>query len=185
MPSTSRKQEIAMQIAAAGKSNIGIPQKVGKEFAAADRRKKMSGGKKNASQGMKGMAYRNKMDPKKKGSQMKGYGDGSNPGYKHRANKPSYSTGGMSAAVGSNAEYRHDDVKQSRNPQTRGSTKTGYATGYGSRNKQTPDNYYVQDGASKMQKCMVEKMRTRKSPGSVSSSAFRGGYPHNPHRGGY
>lgn len=36
MPSTSAKQAVAMQIAAAGKSNIGIPQSVGKEFVAAD-----------------------------------------------------------------------------------------------------------------------------------------------------
>jgi len=40
MPSTSHKQEVAMRIAAAGKSNIGIPQSVGKEFVAADKKKK-------------------------------------------------------------------------------------------------------------------------------------------------
>jgi hypothetical protein len=39
MPSTSKKQRIAMQIAAAGKSNIGIPKSVGKDFVAADKRK--------------------------------------------------------------------------------------------------------------------------------------------------
>lgn len=39
MPSTSKKQRIAMQIAAAGKSNIGIPKKVGKDFVAADKAK--------------------------------------------------------------------------------------------------------------------------------------------------
>lgn len=44
MPSTSEKQRKAMQIAAAGKSNIGIPQNVGKEFVAADKRIKASGG---------------------------------------------------------------------------------------------------------------------------------------------
>lgn len=40
MPSVSRKQEIAMQMAAAGKSNLGIPKKVGKEFVKADKRAK-------------------------------------------------------------------------------------------------------------------------------------------------
>lgn len=40
MPSTSHKQAVAMQIAAAGKSNIGIPQKVGQEFHNADKKKK-------------------------------------------------------------------------------------------------------------------------------------------------
>lgn len=39
MPSHSKAQAIAMRIAAAGKSNIGIPQSVGKEFAAADKAK--------------------------------------------------------------------------------------------------------------------------------------------------
>lgn len=39
MPSVSKKQAVAMQIAAAGKSNIGIPQSVGKEFHAADKAK--------------------------------------------------------------------------------------------------------------------------------------------------
>jgi hypothetical protein len=38
MPSTSPKQKIAMRIAAAGKSNIGIPPSVGKKFVAADKR---------------------------------------------------------------------------------------------------------------------------------------------------
>lgn len=38
MPSRTKKQAVAMRIAAAGKSNIGIPQKVGKEFVAADRK---------------------------------------------------------------------------------------------------------------------------------------------------
>lgn len=39
MPSKSRKQRIAMRIAAAGKSKIGIPKKVGKKFVAADKRR--------------------------------------------------------------------------------------------------------------------------------------------------
>ena len=39
MPSVSEKQRKAMQAAAHGKSTIGIPEKVGKEFAAADRKK--------------------------------------------------------------------------------------------------------------------------------------------------
>jgi hypothetical protein len=37
MPSVSGKQQRAMFSAAAGKSKIGIPKKVGAEFAAADR----------------------------------------------------------------------------------------------------------------------------------------------------
>lgn len=39
MPSTSRKQRVAMRIAKAGKSNIGIPQSVGADFVAADKKK--------------------------------------------------------------------------------------------------------------------------------------------------
>lgn len=39
MPTVSAKQKRAMFAAKAGKSNIGIPQKVGTEFIAADRRK--------------------------------------------------------------------------------------------------------------------------------------------------
>jgi len=39
MPSESKKQRVAMQIAKAGKSNIGIPQKVGADFVAADKKK--------------------------------------------------------------------------------------------------------------------------------------------------
>ena len=39
MPSTSEKQRKAMQAAAHGKSTLGIPKKVGKEFAAADAKK--------------------------------------------------------------------------------------------------------------------------------------------------
>jgi len=100
--------------------------------------------------------------------------------------KHSYSTGGTAggAAVG-NPEYRHDDLKKGTNKQTRGSSRPGYATGHGSRNRQTPSNYYVQDGDQKMQKCMAYRMRSNKGRGSVSSSAFRSGNPHNPHRGGY
>ncbi len=177
MPAKTERQRRAMAAAAAGRSTLGIPQEVGREF--------MGGGsKKNASQGMKGMAYREKHDPKRKGNQMKGYGDGSNPGYKHRAKKPKYSTGGtMSGAVG-NPEYRHDELKKSRNPQTRGTKKTGYETGHGSRNTQTPSNYYVQDGAVKMQRCMAYKMRRNRGRGSVSSKAFKGGGD-NPYGGSY
>jgi len=43
MPSVSEKQRRAMQAAAHGKSNIGIPTKVGKEFAAADSAKRRKG----------------------------------------------------------------------------------------------------------------------------------------------
>lgn len=39
MPSTSKAQSVAMRIAAAGKSNIGIPQSVGKDFVQADKKK--------------------------------------------------------------------------------------------------------------------------------------------------
>lgn len=39
MPSKTKKQAIAMKIACGGKSNIGIPKKVGCEFAKADREK--------------------------------------------------------------------------------------------------------------------------------------------------
>lgn len=37
MPSVSKKQQRAMFAAAAGHSTIGIPQKVGREFANADK----------------------------------------------------------------------------------------------------------------------------------------------------
>ncbi len=44
--------------------------------------------------------------------------------------KPKVSTGGtVSAAVGSNAEYRHDPVKKKRNPTTRGSKQRALAKG--------------------------------------------------------
>jgi len=38
MPSTTQKQARAMKAAAAGKSNLGIPKAVGKEFVAADKK---------------------------------------------------------------------------------------------------------------------------------------------------
>ena len=40
MPSVSEPQKVAMQLAAAGKSNLGIPKEVGKEFVKADAKKK-------------------------------------------------------------------------------------------------------------------------------------------------
>lgn len=43
MPSTSEKQRRAMQAAAHGKSTLGIPKKVGKEYAAADAKKAHKG----------------------------------------------------------------------------------------------------------------------------------------------
>ena len=46
MPSRTKKQAVAMRIAAAGKSNIGIPQKVGKDFMAADKKAGKFGAKK-------------------------------------------------------------------------------------------------------------------------------------------
>ena len=39
MPSKTRKQQKAMHAAAEGRGNIGIPKKVGKEFAAADHKR--------------------------------------------------------------------------------------------------------------------------------------------------
>ena len=42
MPSSSKKQQIAMQLAAAGKSKLGIPKSVGKEYVKADKAKSMS-----------------------------------------------------------------------------------------------------------------------------------------------
>ena len=98
--------------------------------------------------------------------------------------KVSASTVGV-GGVG-NVEYRHDGPHKPRNPTTRGTERTGYATGHGSRNKQTPSNYHVQDGSQKMQRCMAYRMRNSKASGR-SSRAFRGGggLPHNPHKGGY
>lgn len=40
MPSKTKKQARAMRAAAAGKSTIGIPKKVGKEFVKADKKKR-------------------------------------------------------------------------------------------------------------------------------------------------
>lgn len=45
MPSKTAKQRRAMQAAAAGKSTLGIPKKVGKEFVAADKVAKKTGKK--------------------------------------------------------------------------------------------------------------------------------------------
>jgi hypothetical protein len=39
LPSVSKKQRVAMRIAKAGKSSIGIPQDVGADFVAADEKK--------------------------------------------------------------------------------------------------------------------------------------------------
>jgi hypothetical protein len=48
MPSKTKKQRRAMRAAAAGKSTVGIPKSVGKEYVAADKRarKKKKKGKK-------------------------------------------------------------------------------------------------------------------------------------------
>ena len=48
MPSKTKKQAIAMRIAAHGKSNIGIPVKVGKEFVKADKAKARKGSKRKS-----------------------------------------------------------------------------------------------------------------------------------------
>lgn len=42
MPSKTPKQARAMRAAAAGRSTLGIPKKVGKDFVKADKRKKKS-----------------------------------------------------------------------------------------------------------------------------------------------
>jgi len=39
MPSKTKRQARAMRAAAAGKSTLGIPKKVGKEFVKADKKK--------------------------------------------------------------------------------------------------------------------------------------------------
>ena len=46
MPSKTAKQHRAMEAAAHGKSTLGIPKKVGQEFAKADKGKHFSGKKK-------------------------------------------------------------------------------------------------------------------------------------------
>ena len=43
MPSVSEKQRKAMQAAAGGKSTLGIPASVGKDFAASDKKKRKGG----------------------------------------------------------------------------------------------------------------------------------------------
>jgi hypothetical protein len=43
MPSVSEAQRKAMQAANAGKSTLGIPASVGKDFAASDRKKRKAG----------------------------------------------------------------------------------------------------------------------------------------------
>jgi hypothetical protein len=43
MPSVSEKQRKAMQAASAGKSTLGIPASVGKDFVAADSMKRRKG----------------------------------------------------------------------------------------------------------------------------------------------
>jgi hypothetical protein len=45
VPSKTKKQARAMRAAAAGKSTLGIPKKVGKKFVAADKRKARKGRK--------------------------------------------------------------------------------------------------------------------------------------------
>jgi hypothetical protein len=48
MPSKSSKQHRAMEAAAHGRSKIGIPKKVGKEFVKADKKKGRSKGRKRS-----------------------------------------------------------------------------------------------------------------------------------------
>lgn len=40
MPSTSKRQEVAMRIASSGNSTLGIPKKVGQEFVKSDKAKR-------------------------------------------------------------------------------------------------------------------------------------------------
>lgn len=176
MPSKTAKQAVAMRIAAAGKSNIGIPKSVGLEFVKEDRKVAHKEEYGKETQGEAGKRNRRVM------AKSHNYA-GMNPGYKQRSPMPKYSTGGTMAGGVGNTEYRHDGPHKSRNPTTRGTKDMGYATGYGSRNKQTPGNYYVQDGAMKMQKSMVMQMRGGNA--GVSSAEMKGGKYHNPHRGGY
>lgn len=105
-----------MQIAAAGKSTIGIPADVGKEFVKEDKKVAHKEEYGKETQGEAGKRNRRVM------AKSHNYA-GMNPGYKQRSPMPKYSTGGTmgGGAAGSNAEYRHDAVKKKRNPQTRGS----------------------------------------------------------------
>lgn len=129
MPATTEKQRRAMAAAAAGKSTLGIPQNVGREF----------------------MGYGRNPTPKK-------------------------STGGtISGAVGSNTEYRHDNVKKTRNPQTRGMKKPDKAKGGPPKRITTPgkpgDTGPWGANPARNQRAKVAMLRE--------------GMPHNPHRGGY
>jgi hypothetical protein len=51
MPSVSQKQHNAMEAAAHGKSTLGIPKSVGKEFSSADKGKKFGAKKKKKTTG--------------------------------------------------------------------------------------------------------------------------------------
>lgn len=117
-----------MAAAAAGKSTLGIPASVGREFM--------------------------------------GYG----------SNMPKKSTGGtISGAVGSNTEYRHDDVKKERNPQTRGMKKPKKAAG-GPPKRITTKGKPGATGPGGANS--VRKQR-------AAAALLREGMPHNPHRGAY
>lgn len=89
-------------------------------------------------------------------------------------------TGGMTG-VG-NTEFRHDGPFKPRNPLTRGGG--GTSTGAGSRNRQTPNNPHVQDGKSKYQRALVERIRSKGGNKPLSRKAFKGG-GHNPYGGCY
>jgi hypothetical protein len=75
MPSMSQKQHNAMMAAAGGKSTIGIPKKVGQDFAAADK------GKKFPAASVSKSLRKKKPDPEgeamDKGGYSKGHGMGS------------------------------------------------------------------------------------------------------------
>lgn len=92
------------------------------------------------------------------------------------SNMPKKSTGGtISGAVGSNTEYRHDDVKKERNPQTRGMKKPKKAAG-GPPKRITTKGKPGATGPGGANS--VRKQR-------AAAALLREGMPHNPHRGAY
>lgn len=88
MPAKTEKQRRAMAAAAAGKSTLGIPQSVGREFMGGGSKKYSTGGTVSGAvgnphgerMGMGGMEDREKARKK-----VKKQASGKNPGYKQRA----------------------------------------------------------------------------------------------------
>jgi hypothetical protein len=58
MPSVSGPQHRAMEAAKHGKSTLGIPQSVGADFVAADKRKKFAGGGPVSTTGVNPVTYK-------------------------------------------------------------------------------------------------------------------------------